>query len=293
MKSRFLVKRAAAMLLAAGFLFVLQGDRGMTATPLGIDPLEVLNSRSSPTSSSCRHRADERTTVKTTWRRPPRLEARLRQARHAPGPREQREQGQHDVRHLHQLGEPVLQDDGRRQQQQPGPLQLLDGQGPVPVHGRDRPNIEPSPTRSTLPDHRERRAPNARTNNNQVVSSKPPPPTPSALPIPPRFYQSGADLATAMAAAMNAASCTGSARANTYAVTYGVAGGGLFQFSSAGARTFTMDWTTATNSIRGVLNRVGAGTPGAGPGPSTEDAHRTCRLGDSFAEGRRPRPTMR
>ncbi len=49
MKSRFsVVKRAAGVLLSAGFLFVLVGDRAMTATPLGIDPLEVLNLQIKP-----------------------------------------------------------------------------------------------------------------------------------------------------------------------------------------------------------------------------------------------------
>ena len=135
-------------------------------------------------------------------------------------------------------------------------------------------------------------APNARTNNNQLYFIETAAPNAvCTATIPTRFYQSGGDLATALAAAMNAASCTGSARANAYTVTYGVAGAGLFQFSrtAASPRTFTMSWSTTTNSIAGVLNRAGTATPAAGPGPFNSGDSRIYimrrNVGDSFTEG--------
>jgi hypothetical protein len=48
MTRRFSLRRGAGLLLAAGLLFVLAGDRGITASPQGIDPLEVLNLQIKP-----------------------------------------------------------------------------------------------------------------------------------------------------------------------------------------------------------------------------------------------------
>jgi hypothetical protein len=48
MTRRFSLRRTATLLLAGALLFVLAGDRGITATPQGIDPLEVLNLQVKP-----------------------------------------------------------------------------------------------------------------------------------------------------------------------------------------------------------------------------------------------------
>ncbi len=149
MKSRFLVKRIAATFLAVGLLFVLVGDRAMTATPLGIDPLEVLNLQIKPnvlivldTSGSM----NETRGGQRHRRRPPGLEARLGQDRHAPGPREQREQGQHDVRDLHPVRKQLQSDECDREQRQPGPFHAT-GRRARPSRRCSRPSS--SRTRST------------------------------------------------------------------------------------------------------------------------------------------------
>ena len=48
MTRRFSLRRTGTLLLAGALLFVLAGDRGITATPQGIDPLEVLNLQVKP-----------------------------------------------------------------------------------------------------------------------------------------------------------------------------------------------------------------------------------------------------
>jgi hypothetical protein len=48
MTRRFSLRRTGTLLLAAGLMFALAGDRGITAIPLGIDPLEVLNLQVKP-----------------------------------------------------------------------------------------------------------------------------------------------------------------------------------------------------------------------------------------------------
>jgi hypothetical protein len=48
MTRRFSLRRTGALLLAGALLFVLAGDRGITATAQGIDPLEVLNLQVKP-----------------------------------------------------------------------------------------------------------------------------------------------------------------------------------------------------------------------------------------------------
>ena len=48
MPRRFSLSRTGAMLLAGALLFVLAGDRGVTAVALGIDPLEVLDLQVKP-----------------------------------------------------------------------------------------------------------------------------------------------------------------------------------------------------------------------------------------------------
>ena len=48
MTSRFSLRRTGALVLAGALLFILSGDRVMTAPPLGIDPLEVLNLQVKP-----------------------------------------------------------------------------------------------------------------------------------------------------------------------------------------------------------------------------------------------------
>ena len=48
MTRRFSLRRTGTLLLAGTLLFVLAGDRGITANPQGIDPLEVLNLQIKP-----------------------------------------------------------------------------------------------------------------------------------------------------------------------------------------------------------------------------------------------------
>ncbi len=48
MTRRFSLRRTGTLILAGALLFALAGDRGITATPLGIDPLEVLDLQVKP-----------------------------------------------------------------------------------------------------------------------------------------------------------------------------------------------------------------------------------------------------
>jgi hypothetical protein len=86
--------------------------------------------------------------------------------------------------------------------------------------------------------------------NNQLVFSESGGPTNCIATIPPDFYTSGGTLATAISNAMSTASCS-PARANTYTVTYAT---GVFTFKrNAGSRDFTLQWNNAGSTIRAAL----------------------------------------
>ncbi len=107
-----------------------------------------------------------------------------------------------------------------------------------------------------------------RTNWNQLYYDEQNGATPAACvaTVPAQFYQTGADLATALTTAMNAVTCSrGSTPSNTYTVTYN-SGTGVFTFSSNLLRSFEMLWDNAANSIRGALG-VTWGRTGMGGGP--------------------------
>ncbi|MFN8091492.1 MAG: hypothetical protein U0599_04580 [Vicinamibacteria bacterium] len=82
----------------------------------------------------------------------------------------------------------------------------------------------------------------------------------------PRFFATGAALATELQARMNAATCTTGSRSNTYTVTYAAATG-IFTFARAtGTLRFAIRWADSPNSIRGALGRrsTNNGTLGTG-----------------------------
>lgn len=91
----------------------------------------------------------------------------------------------------------------------------------------------------------------------------------------PRFYATGAALATAMAAAMNGATCT-PARAsgfNVYNVTYN-SGSGAFTFGrSSGSRNFAMFWGQGPNNIRGALGMASSGNTGQASSHTTNNSY--------------------
>ncbi len=69
----------------------------------------------------------------------------------------------------------------------------------------------------------------------------------------PKFYASGAALATDLTTAMTGATCTGSSKTNTYNVAYS-ATNGRFTFSRAsGSRNFRIVWGRTPNNIRNAL----------------------------------------
>jgi hypothetical protein len=295
MKSRFSVKRAAGVLLSAGFLFVLVGDRGMTATPLGIDPLEVLNLQIKPnviivldTSGSMNDSVGNNT-----------LGADHPDSKTGGAKLVMRQALVNNETKVNMMfgtytntGSNFARTTVQASNNNQDHFSYWSDSGRFPsMAGAVAPNIQLTANQTyAFQIIGNGAAPNARTNNNLLYFTETAAPNAvCTATIPTRFYQSGGDLATAMAAAMNAATCTGSARANTYGVTYGVAGAGLFQFSlTAGARNVTMNWSTATNSIRAVL---GAGTANQGPGTgpfNTGDArYRIMRrtTGTNFTEG--------
>ncbi len=91
----------------------------------------------------------------------------------------------------------------------------------------------------------------------------------ATLPGPfPKFYRTGAQLATELQAAMNGAACAParSAGFNVYSVTYNT-GSGVFTISRTGAstRNFMIRWADNPNNMRGAMN--------AGTANTTEDAN--------------------
>ena len=82
----------------------------------------------------------------------------------------------------------------------------------------------------------------------------------------PKFYATGAALATALATAMNGAPCVPARTAglNTYTVTYNAAAGSFtFGRTAASTRNFHILWGQTPNNIRGALGLPTTGNTGA------------------------------
>jgi hypothetical protein len=262
MKSRYLVKRIAATFLAAGFLFVLVGDRAMTATPPGIDPLEVLNLQIKPnvlivldTSGSMND------TINNNTIGGDHPDSKIRSAKIV-----MRQALVNNESKVNMMFGTYTNTGSNFS----GTTVAANSTNQDHFSYWAKSSVFPSMLTTQLIANPvfafqiigDGTAPNARTNNNKLYFTEEIGATDAACTttITPRFYQSGADLAAAMQTAMNSAASTTCtvAKANTYGVTYLT---GIFTFTrTAGARTFRMDWPTATNSIRGVLNRAGTAT---------------------------------
>ena len=89
----------------------------------------------------------------------------------------------------------------------------------------------------------------------------------------PRFFQTGAALATALQTAMNAAGCSG--QTNTYSVSYNT-GNGQFTFNRTGGsptQNWRIVWGRTPNNIRNALAETSTGTTGwQNPGSVVTDA---------------------
>jgi hypothetical protein len=291
MKSRFLVKRILATFLGAGLLFVLVGDRAMTATPLGIDPLEVLNLQIKPnvlivldTSGSMNDSVGNNTlggdhpdskigSAKLV----------MRQALVNNESKVNMMFGTYTNDGSNFARTTVASNSGNQDH-----FSYWSDSGRFPsMAGGAAPNIQLTANQTyAFQIIGNGTAPSPRTNNNLLYFTENV--APSAVctaTVPPRFYLSGNDLAAVMQTAMNAATCSGTARANTYTVTWS---GTTFTFArNTGTRTFRMDWGTTTNSIRGVLNRVVATTGYGTSIPSGDARYNIMRrtTGTNFTEG--------
>jgi hypothetical protein len=291
MKSRYLVKRIAATFLAVGFLFVLVGDRATTATPQGIDPLEVLNLQIKPnvlivldTSGSMND------TINNNTIGGDHPDSKIRSAkivmRQALTNNESKVNmmfGTYTNTGSNFTGTTVAGNNSANQDHFSYWARSLD----FPSMLVTQLIANPIYAFQIIGDGT---APNARTNNNKLYFTEEIGATDAVCTatIPAHFYQSGAALAAAMQTAMNAATCT-VAKTNTYTVTYdGGATTTSFTFTRAtGARTFRMEWATTTNSIRGVLNRAVASTGNATTQPSGDARIVIMRrvVGTNFTEG--------
>jgi hypothetical protein len=281
------------MVLAGGLLFALAGDRGITATPLGIDPLEVLDLQVKPnviialdTSGSM-----EDTPYVTSSYGGDHQRAKMWLAK--------------------QVLKAVFQDNQDKASFMFGVYRYSSDANPagnmVLRTGTNTPNRfvystqswaagtfanpactvdpttcpSPNPATVTLPV--EGPAPSMSTGTNLYVSSlyayqwiqnaNSDNPYNNVVnntlvfsensgavctaTVTPDFYLSGAAVATAIQAAMNTASCTGT-RVNTYTVTYGTVTANRFSFRGSGASNFTLQWSAAATTIDGPLNLYGA-----------------------------------
>jgi hypothetical protein len=258
MKSRFSVTRIAALALAVGSLFVLVGDRGLTATPLGIDPLEILNLQIKPnvlivldTSGSMNQ------SLGNTDLGADHPLSKMGSAKRV-------------------LKNALLTNESK--------VNMMFGtytnsgstfqRNTIQANSNNQDKFSYWATSTDFPSMltTELQAlqifafqiigngvtPSGRTNNNQLYFTEDAATDAvCTATVPAGFYQSGAALATAMQTAMNAATCTGVAKVNTYTVSWNAPTANAFTFTRAGARNFRMDWSKTPNAISAALNSTG------------------------------------
>jgi hypothetical protein len=266
MKSRFSVKRIAGVALAVGSLFVLVGDRGMTATPQGIDPLEVLNLQIKPnvlivldTSGSMNQSLGN-------------LELGADHPRSKMGSAKRVLRGalltnESKVNMMFgsytNSGSTFRRNSVQANSTAQDHFSYFTTDADFPsMAGSTAPNIELTALQVyAFQIIGNGVQPSARTNNNQLYFTEDAATDAvCTATVTARFYQSGADLATALQTAMNGAACT-PAKTNTYTVQWNTgAAPNAFTFArtAAGTRNFRMDWNRTPNAISAVMKSAKA-----------------------------------